>query len=204
MPPVRKLLLRNTITGITKPAIQRLAHKGGAKYLSGLVYEETRGLAKVFLEDVIQKAVFHLETKRRRIITSEFVLESLKLVGQKVYGAAVRAHQKRCKPMPAPKPRQKPAKRGTRSLQQIKYLQKQHGCVNLAKAPFYRLVKEITKDYNRKALWSANAVAILQEATEAHFTGLYKNATLAAAHAKRQVVKPKNLHLVRRIRGEWD
>ena len=34
-------VLRDNIQGITKPAIRRLARRGGVKRLSGLVYEET-------------------------------------------------------------------------------------------------------------------------------------------------------------------
>ena len=36
-------VLRDNIQGITKPAIRRLARRGGVKRISGLIYEETRG-----------------------------------------------------------------------------------------------------------------------------------------------------------------
>ena len=39
-------------SGITKPAIRRLARRGGVKRISGLIYEETRGVLKIFLENV--------------------------------------------------------------------------------------------------------------------------------------------------------
>ena len=48
-------VLRDNIQGITKPAIRRLAHRGGVKRISGLIYEETRGVLKVFLENVIRE-----------------------------------------------------------------------------------------------------------------------------------------------------
>ena len=44
-------VLRDNIQGITKPAIRRLARRGGVKRISGLIYEETRGVLKVFLEN---------------------------------------------------------------------------------------------------------------------------------------------------------
>ena len=47
-------VLRDNIQGITKPAIRRLARRGGVKRISGLIYEETRGVLKVFLENVIR------------------------------------------------------------------------------------------------------------------------------------------------------
>jgi hypothetical protein len=40
------------LLGITKPAIRRLARRGGVKRISGLIYEETRGVLKIFLENV--------------------------------------------------------------------------------------------------------------------------------------------------------
>ncbi|XP_015747520.1 PREDICTED: histone H4-like [Acropora digitifera] len=47
-------ILRDNIQGITKPAIRRLARRGGVKCISGLIYKETRGVLKVFLENVIR------------------------------------------------------------------------------------------------------------------------------------------------------
>ena len=43
-------ILRDNIQGITKPAIRRLARRGGVKRISGLIYEETRSVLKIFLE----------------------------------------------------------------------------------------------------------------------------------------------------------
>uniref|UniRef100_A0A2K5R861 Histone H4 n=1 Tax=Cebus imitator TaxID=2715852 RepID=A0A2K5R861_CEBIM len=54
-------VLRDNIQGITKPAIRRLARRGGVKRISGLIYEETRGVLKVFLENVIRDAVTYTE-----------------------------------------------------------------------------------------------------------------------------------------------
>ena len=53
-------LLRHPLThcvGITKPAIRRLARRGGVKRISGLIYEETRGVLKIFLENVRSPAL---------------------------------------------------------------------------------------------------------------------------------------------------
>ena len=40
-------VLRDTIQGVTRPAIRRLARRGGVKRISGLVYEETRATLRV-------------------------------------------------------------------------------------------------------------------------------------------------------------
>ena len=42
-PPPFLQILRDNIQGITKPAIRRLARRGGVKRISGLIYEEVRG-----------------------------------------------------------------------------------------------------------------------------------------------------------------
>ncbi|MGH0169804.1 UNVERIFIED_CONTAM: hypothetical protein FKN15_057631 [Acipenser sinensis] len=55
-------VLRDNIQGITKPAICR----GGVKRISGLIYEETRGVLKVFLENVIRDAVTYTEHAKRK------------------------------------------------------------------------------------------------------------------------------------------
>ena len=50
----RKILCNN-IQGITKATIRHLARRGGVKHMSGLIYEETRGVLKVLLENVIRE-----------------------------------------------------------------------------------------------------------------------------------------------------
>ena len=60
-------VLRDNIQGITKPAIRRLARRGGVKRISGLIYEETRGVLKVFLENDIRDAVTTRSTPRGRL-----------------------------------------------------------------------------------------------------------------------------------------
>merc|ERR1712035_177530 len=62
-------VLRDNIQGITKPAIRRLARRGGVKRISGLIYEETRGVLKVFLENVIRDSVTYTEHAKRKTVT---------------------------------------------------------------------------------------------------------------------------------------
>ena len=73
-------------TGITKPAIRRLARRGGVKRISGLIYEETRGVLKVFLENVIRDAVTYTEHARRKTVTAFDVVYALKRQGRTLYG----------------------------------------------------------------------------------------------------------------------
>uniref|UniRef100_A0ACD5TN69 Uncharacterized protein n=1 Tax=Avena sativa TaxID=4498 RepID=A0ACD5TN69_AVESA len=70
-------VLRDNIQGITKPAIRRLARRGGVKRISGLIYEETRGVLKIFLENVIRDAVIYTEHARRKTVTAMDVVYAL-------------------------------------------------------------------------------------------------------------------------------
>ena len=67
-------VLRDNIQGITKPAIRRLARRGGVKRISGLIYEETRGVLKVFLESVIRDA--DMATEMANFTRNQILMES--------------------------------------------------------------------------------------------------------------------------------
>jgi len=82
----RRMVLRDNIQGITKPAIRRLARRGGVKRISGLIYEETRGVLKVFLENVIRDAVTYTEHAKRKTVTAMDVVYALKRQGRTLYG----------------------------------------------------------------------------------------------------------------------
>ena len=88
--------------GITKPAIRRLARRGGVKRISGLIYEETRGVLKIFLENVrslfsasdpslifpqvIRDSVTYTEHAKRKTVTALDVVYALKRSGRTLYG----------------------------------------------------------------------------------------------------------------------
>ena len=71
---------------LQKPAIRRLARRGGVKRISGLIYEETRGVLKVFLENVVRDAVTYTEHARRKTVTALDVVYALKRQGRTLYG----------------------------------------------------------------------------------------------------------------------
>ena len=77
---------KDNIQGITKPAIRRLARRGGVKRISGLMYEETRGVLKTFLENVVKDSVTYTEHARRKTVTALDVVYALKRQGKTLYG----------------------------------------------------------------------------------------------------------------------
>jgi histone H4 len=77
---------RDNIQGITKPAIRRLARKGGVKRMSGMIYEEIRCVTKMFLESVLRDAITYTEHAKRKTVTSNDVVYALKRQGRTLYG----------------------------------------------------------------------------------------------------------------------
>eukprot|EP00930_Biecheleria_cincta_P077285 TRINITY_DN64572_c0_g1_i1.p1 TRINITY_DN64572_c0_g1~~TRINITY_DN64572_c0_g1_i1.p1 ORF type:complete len:119 (+),score=18.86 TRINITY_DN64572_c0_g1_i1:93-449(+) len=79
-------VLRESIQGITKPAIRRLARRGGVKRISGLIYEETRGVLKTFLENVLRDSITYTEHAKRKTVTALDIVYALKRQGRTLYG----------------------------------------------------------------------------------------------------------------------
>lgn len=79
-------VLRDNIQGITKPAIRRLARRGGVKRISAGIYEEVRSVLKGFLEAVIRDSVTYTEHAKRKTVTAMDVVYALKRRGHTIYG----------------------------------------------------------------------------------------------------------------------
>ena len=77
---------KDPMLGMTKPAIRRLCRRSGVKRINGLVYEETRGNCKAWLENVIRDALTYCEHARRRTVTAMDIVYALKRHGQELYG----------------------------------------------------------------------------------------------------------------------
>jgi histone H4 len=82
-------VLKDNIKGITRPAIRRLARRGGVKRISGLIYEEAREVLKQFLENILKDAVTYTEYARRKTVTAMDVVYALKKNGRTLYGFGV-------------------------------------------------------------------------------------------------------------------
>ena len=94
---------------------------------------------------------------------------------------------------------------------------------------FQRLVREIAQDFKTDLRFQSSAVMALQESAEAYLVGcvffftclliagtsiliisyiwartcrLFEDTNLAAIHAKRVTIQPKDIQLARRLRGE--
>ena len=90
---------------------------------------------------------------------------------------------------------------GTVALREIRKYQKSTELL-IRKVPFQRLVREIAQDFKTDLRFQSSAVLALQEAAEAYLVGLFEDTNLAAIHARRVTIMPKDIQLARRIRGE--
>ncbi|XP_060712773.1 uncharacterized protein LOC132837099 [Hemiscyllium ocellatum] len=199
-------VLRDNIQGITKPAIRRLARRGGVKRISGLIYEETRGVLKVFLENVIRDAVTYTEHAKRKTVTAMDVVYALKRQGRNTStalhlrsGKSLMARTKQTarkstggkaprkqlatkaarKSAPATGGVKKPHRYrpGTVALREIRRYQKSTELL-IRKLPFQRLVREIAQDFKTDLRFQSSAVMALQEASEAYLVGLFEDTNL--------------------------
>ena len=90
---------------------------------------------------------------------------------------------------------------GTVALREIRRYQKSTNLL-LRKLPFQRLVREIAHTHKTDLHFQSTALLALQEATEAYMVGLFEDTNLCAIHAKRVTIKPRDMQLARRIRGD--
>eukprot|EP00397_Hematodinium_sp_SG-2012_P056868 GEMP01070603.1.p1 GENE.GEMP01070603.1~~GEMP01070603.1.p1 ORF type:complete len:170 (+),score=41.28 GEMP01070603.1:280-789(+) len=79
-------VLRDNIQGITKPAIRRLARRGGVKRISGLIYDETRVVLRGFLENVLRDTIIYCEHSKRKTVRPLDVIFALKRQGKTLFG----------------------------------------------------------------------------------------------------------------------
>ncbi|CAK8691964.1 unnamed protein product [Clavelina lepadiformis] len=192
-------VLRDNIQGITKPAIRRLARRGGVKRISGLIYEETRGVLKVFLENVIRDAVTYTEHAKRKTVTALDVVYALKRQGRTLYGFGEKWHEPS-----RPQENRPEAKRPANNSPPRLHVRVHQLPVELRSLIVTgpRLVREIAQDFKTDLRFQSSAVMALQEASEAYLVGLFEDTNLCAIHAKRVTIMPKDIQLARRIRGE--
>jgi len=106
---------------------------------------------------------------------------------------------------PNPRKKEKPQRcpPGTRALMEIRKQQKRTNLL-IRKGPFARLFKETFNRYSylgRVTRVQPAAIEAVQHAAENYLIGLFHDANLCAIHSGRITIQPKDIQLVRRLRG---
>ena len=83
---VKSKKAKSTFDGITKPAVRRLARRGGVKRISQFVYDDARQALKGFLTGVVGNATTYTEHARRKTVTAMDVIYALKRNNRTLYG----------------------------------------------------------------------------------------------------------------------
>ncbi|PAV87415.1 hypothetical protein WR25_14220 [Diploscapter pachys] len=102
---------------------------------------------------------------------------------------------------PLPPIKKKALPKGVLALREIRKFQKSTELL-IPRAPFYKVVRDITTKFGTDLRFQGLALQCLHEAAESYLVGLFEEANLCAIHARRVTIMPKDIELVRRIRGE--
>ena len=99
--------------------------------------------------------------------------------------------------------KQRRYKPGTVALWEIRRYQ-QTSELQVCKAPFSRLVRQIAVSFEQDTRITHSAVGALQEATEAYTTTFLEDRNLVIIYSKRVTVMSKDISLIGQIRGETE
>nr|UGK58165.1 histone H4 variant [Aspergillus nidulans] len=83
--------LRESIRGVTRPAIRRLARRGGVYRIKNEIYDEIRIVLKERLAETLKQVCLVMESgtipsSERKLVTTRDVVYALKRMGQTIYG----------------------------------------------------------------------------------------------------------------------
>lgn len=79
-------VIRDSIRGITKGDIRRLARRGGIKRISGTLYDDARQAMIDRIKAILEECVIYLDHSKRKTVTVRDVIFALKRQGRPIYG----------------------------------------------------------------------------------------------------------------------
>lgn len=189
----------SALNTITKSALTRLARKGGVKTISGLVFEEARNALKEELTSILKKSIIlteHLNFHTLNIKALIPVLPVHMYVTKIKFGIYKNLTRKKSADS------KKHSKSGVISLKEIKHYQKQQNTFLLRKAPFFRLVIEIGKDFFKTLRYTKQALLLLQVYIEDYMVKLFNRASLYGIHAQRIKLYSTDIVLAKKTLSE--
>lgn len=197
----RRKVYRDSVRDISNPSLKRLVYKAGIPRVSGKVYEELRGVMKVYTEEVVRLAIKVAEYKKQKTILLKDVENAISQLG-----SAYIAHGgKKCGAYQSSGGKKEGRKfhPGTVALREIRKIQKSD-CSVLSKAPFERFVKEMVQDFSDREPMrvSADAHRAIQAYVEQSMVSTLQDAAIIIVSAKRQTLMPKDIQAARRINKE--
>lgn len=86
VPHRHRKIFRDNILGVTRPAIRRLARRGGVIRISAGIYDEVRACILKFLEKILKDVAAILEYNGRKTVLVTDVVFVLNKLGRPIYG----------------------------------------------------------------------------------------------------------------------
>ena len=172
----------NTLVGITKPALIRLAKRAGIVRFSGLSYEESRMILFTYLEEFLRRVAIHTDHDRKSTVSVNHVYASM--WPNKVILT-------------------------TKDVKECKSQSKQiQTCTTFPKASFERLVRAILGEYKSDLRIQHEAALLIQYYAEMYLLKVYGLALRMALHDHhRQTVEPRDLiqarYAIHLSGGKW-
>lgn len=208
----KKEIVKDKILGITKPGLQRLMYRAGVKYISGIIYEESRSILKKFLEKILYNTMILTERKNHTTVMYEDGIEALNILNISIYNAKgypgtiapCKGSEKISdlfsnKTSKKGKKKRRKNKPKTNLLKIIEKYQKT-SCTLLPHESIAKLIREIGSDYNKKITrYESNYLWLIHAVVEDYMVSLYNKAMLLALHADRLTLMPKDIKLVQKI-----
>jgi histone H3/H4 len=216
-------ILRDNIAGITKPALLRILRRAGIKRVSGLVYEEMRGLLKEWLVAMVRDMVIFMEYARRKTVQLKDLEAALSNHGI-MLAAGINDNAKRTASLQSCNSRGKssrPVKKptaavddgadatekkshrfrpGTVAKREVVRHQKNSDCLAIPKLNFNRLTRELAQDFHTDLRFSETVFDLLQLAAEEYLIQLSSAANACCLHAKRETVSSEDFRLAKLLR----
>ncbi|KAL2044334.1 hypothetical protein N7G274_003039 [Stereocaulon virgatum] len=79
-------IVRDSVRGITKGDIRRLARRGGVKRISGTIYDEVRQAMIARLKLILHDCTAYVQHSNRKTVTVTDVIFALRRLGRPIYG----------------------------------------------------------------------------------------------------------------------
>ena len=205
-------IARNPLEDISKNDISRLFNKAGALRLSILVPDHIRAILRIILEELMGNTTTITEYGNHKTVSQKHVRLGIKYTkGLKMTTIAVKSIQGyKGSKIGAKKASSEEASTSTRKTirykpntvtrRRIRKLQ-QTNMFLIRMAPFQRLVREVSEQFRNDLRFSTDALKLIQSSIEAFLTELADEANLAAIHAERQTVMPRDIQLALRLKG---
>lgn len=194
MPPkkVRKVF-RNTIQGVTKPAIARLTKMAGVIRVSDDVYEKSREIITKYLEDISVRLVAILYNERRQTVYVEDISNALPV---KAFGASDdRVTHHATNPKQTNSEKKHKFKPGVKARREVHRLLKQSGTLQIPQAVFERVFRQSLQERGKDYRLVEGASQLLQHVVEDYLIELYSCANMISANGGRCGINMKDIEV---------